>query len=323
MPSLTSNARALHSCRPFSYAALRPATSKVTLFHGSPDAWMQHQTQRLKADSKATACPSGPSKAAAAPCFSRAGSAIAAMHVDDALTADEYPSLHGAAPAAPHGVWAARLAAAAPAAPASPDTPAADGTHSAASEQRSPTAPSTPAAADVARLPFADEVAAKPADELAPSAAATPAAKAWQIPARRLDAPALIQAGCAYDPAAVTLALAAFGATDSCQQPLPAPTTPATTTSATTSAKPSATPYKVPQRRGWDELVAAAEAGRPGRPCAWPQLTAGPQRLTAVWDAAPCPIYRMALFNWSANSLVKPSPSLLHESGFASSLSLL
>ncbi|KAL4437034.1 hypothetical protein ABPG75_004173 [Micractinium tetrahymenae] len=104
---------------------------------------------------------------------------------------------------------------------------------------------------------------------------------------------------------------------------MPAPTAPATTPATTTSAKPSAKPYKVPQHSTWAEQAAAAEAGRPRRPCAWPQLTAGPQRLTAVWDAAPCPIYRMALFNWSANSLVKPSPSLLHESGFASSLFLL
>ncbi|KAL4430674.1 hypothetical protein ABPG75_005930 [Micractinium tetrahymenae] len=218
MTTLTAHARALHSCSTAGYASPYPATSKVTLFHGSPDAWMQHQTQRRKA------------LATQAPCLSRTNSPrIAACYAADAQAAagtEAWPTLPSTVqPTRPacRGSWAARPSQLTTSSPADSSSTA---------DCSSTAAPSTPAAADAPCAAFADDVA--------PIPAAKPAAKPWQIPARRLDAPALIQAGCAYDPAAVTLTLRDFGATHSCQQPLPAPTSPCTTT----SANPSAKPYK-------------------------------------------------------------------------------
>ncbi|KAL4430686.1 hypothetical protein ABPG75_005942 [Micractinium tetrahymenae] len=258
MTTLTAHARALHSCSTAGYASPRPTTSKVTLFHGSPDAWMQHQTQRRNgAATKAHCLPRTMSP--------RIPACYTPVAAEAAAGAEAWPTLPSTArpahPACPASFWVRH---------ASQPTPCSSTDNSSSSDNSSIAAPSTPAAADAPCTAFADDVAPVPATQ--------PAAKPWCIPARRLDAPALVQAGCAYDRAAITLTLRDFGATHSCQQPLPAPTSPCTTT----IANPSAKPYKVPQRRTWAEQAAAAEAGRPGRPCAWPQLTAGPQRLTAV-----------------------------------------
>jgi hypothetical protein len=56
-------------------------------------------------------------------------------------------------------------------------------------------------------------------------------------------------------------------------------------------------PYKPPQRRTAEEQAAAAAAPRPGRPCAFPQLLAGPQpeALACTPSQLPTPRYLMAL----------------------------
>jgi hypothetical protein len=56
---------------------------------------------------------------------------------------------------------------------------------------------------------------------------------------------------------------------------------------------PPPPPYKLPQHRTPAEQAAAAEAGRPGRPCAFPAMTAGPLPLSVI--AVQPPRYRLAL----------------------------
>lgn len=100
----------------------------------------------------------------------------------------------------------------------------------------------------------AEDVAPRP-----PVATAAP----YVLPARRQGAPAAILAGCA-------LAYPALA------QPAQRPA-----------------PYVAPHRRTTEQQVAAAEAGRPGRICAFPSLTAGPLPQPAA--EAPLPLYRLAL----------------------------
>ncbi len=60
-----------------------------------------------------------------------------------------------------------------------------------------------------------------------------------------------------------------------------------------TPAPPPPPPYTVPQRRSPGEEAAAAQAGRPGCPCDFPALTAGPLPLAVV--AIQPPLYLLAL----------------------------
>ena len=66
-----------------------------------------------------------------------------------------------------------------------------------------------------------------------------------------------------------------------CSMPRPA---------APTAACPA--PYVPPHRRITEQRAAAAAAPRPGRPCPFPALTAGPQPAPLP---APLPLYRLAL----------------------------
>ncbi len=86
---------------------------------------------------------------------------------------------------------------------------------------------------------------------------------AYLPPARREGATATILAGCALA--------------------YPAPAQPA--------QRPAA--YVPPHRGTAEQQAAVAEAGRPGRICAWPYLTAGPLPQPAA--EAPLPLYRLAL----------------------------
>ena len=61
-----------------------------------------------------------------------------------------------------------------------------------------------------------------------------------------------------------------------------------------TAAQPALCParYVPPHRRTAEQQAAAAEAGRPGRICAYPCLTAGPMPQSRA--EAPLPLYRLA-----------------------------
>ena len=133
------------------------------------------------------------------------------------------------------------------------------------------------------------------APRLAPAVVAPAAALPWPIPARRPDASAATLAGCRLS------------------IPVHSPTTAAAASAAEQPASICcaqllAAPYRVPQRRTLEELAAAHVAGRPGKPCAWPQLPAGPQLqpATAVWTAAPIPLYLMAALNWTIDCNRQP-----------------
>ncbi|KAI7838719.1 hypothetical protein COHA_007515 [Chlorella ohadii] len=71
-----------------------------------------------------------------------------------------------------------------------------------------------------------------------------------------------------------------------CPMPRPIAPTPA----------PCTAPYTPPYRRTAEQQAAAATASRPGRPCAFPALTAGP--LPGPLPA-PLPLYRLALLSSS------------------------
>ena len=104
------------------------------------------------------------------------------------------------------------------------------------------------------------------AEDVAPRMPAAPSAAPYLPPARRESATAAVLAG--YALAYPTLAQPAQPA----QQPAA---------------------YVPPHRRTAEQHAAAAEAGRPGRPCPFPFLTAGPLPQPAA--EAPWPLYRLAL----------------------------
>ena len=101
------------------------------------------------------------------------------------------------------------------------------------------------------------------AEDVAPRMHAAPTATPYRPPASREGATAVILAGCplAY----------------------PAPAQPA--------QQPAA--YVPPHRRTAEQQAAAAEAGRPGRPCPFPYLNTGP--LPQPSAEVPWPLYRLAL----------------------------
>ena len=96
---------------------------------------------------------------------------------------------------------------------------------------------------------------------------------AYSPPARRPGASPAVLAGCRLPHPVVE-------AQEACA---------ATTTTATTAPVPA---YEPPQRRTAEQAAAAAAAPRPGRPCAFPTLTAGPQPQPSV---APFSLYLLAL----------------------------
>ena len=101
------------------------------------------------------------------------------------------------------------------------------------------------------------------AEDVAPRLPAVPSATPYLPPARREGATTAVLAGCALA--------------------YPAPAQPA--------QQPAA--YVPPHRRTAEQQAAVAEAGRPGRPCPFPYLSAGPLTQPAV--EAPWPLYRLAL----------------------------
>ena len=117
-------------------------------------------------------------------------------------------------------------------------------------------------AASCTTVPTAPDLS-EDAEDVAPRMPTAPSASPYIPPTRREGATAAILAGCplAY----------------------PAPAHPA--------QQPAA--YVPPHRRTAEQHAATAEAGRPGRPCPFPYLTAGPLPQPAA--EAPWPLYRLAL----------------------------
>ncbi|KAI7838727.1 hypothetical protein COHA_007523 [Chlorella ohadii] len=130
---------------------------------------------------------------------------------------------------------------------------------------RTPAAPASLTGAWAARQqPQTIDTVSTDAIDVQPKAAAP--AQPYVPPALRPGAGAATLAGC----------------------PLPRPIAP--------TPAPCTAPYIPPYRRTAEQQAAAAAAPRPGRPCAFPALTAGP--VSASLPAA-LPLYRLALLSSS------------------------